>query len=129
MHTWIGRHPDDGRYILTNGYDWCYFAVDDVPYFVRSLRDENGDATLVLSDGTEEVLDPPSVTANARGELYTTVKAFQAGAENRPFAAKFSRFAQGQLGPFLESTSEPGAELDRETVSLVTKRGRTKLAI
>ena len=22
FHTWIARHPDDGRYILTNGYDW-----------------------------------------------------------------------------------------------------------
>ena len=34
MHTWIARHPDDGRYILTNGYDWTYFTVDDVPFFV-----------------------------------------------------------------------------------------------
>ena len=40
LHSWISRHPDDGRYILTNGYDWTYFTVDDAPYFVRSLRIE-----------------------------------------------------------------------------------------
>ena len=40
LHAWISRHPDDGRYILTNGYDWTYFTVDDAPYFVRSLRVE-----------------------------------------------------------------------------------------
>src|SRR6185369_14137299 len=63
LHTWIGRHPDNGRFILTNGYDWTYFKVDDVPFFVRSIRVENGeaerderDAVLVLSDGTEEPL-------------------------------------------------------------------------
>jgi len=54
----VDRTPsDDGRYILTNGYDWTYFVVDDVPYFVRSLRVDDGDAILVLSDGTEESLD------------------------------------------------------------------------
>ena len=62
LHTWIARHPDDGRYILTNGYDWTYFVVDDVPYFVRSLRADDGDAILVLSDGTEEPLDPSTLT-------------------------------------------------------------------
>src|SRR5580704_9868593 len=40
LHGWISRHPDDGRYILTNGYDWTYFSVDDAPYFVRALRGE-----------------------------------------------------------------------------------------
>ena len=32
LHRWIGRHPDDGRYVLKNGYDWSYFTVDDAPY-------------------------------------------------------------------------------------------------
>ncbi len=22
MHGWVSRHPDDHRFILTNGYDW-----------------------------------------------------------------------------------------------------------
>jgi uncharacterized protein len=35
--SWISRHPDDGRHILCNGYDWSYFDVQDVPFFVRGL--------------------------------------------------------------------------------------------
>lgn len=117
MHTWISRHPDDGRYILTNGYDWTYFVVDDVPYFVRSLREEGGEAILMLSDATEEPLDPATVRASERGELYLKVKP---GAKGGPFDAKMTRFAQGQLGPFLEDGGGDG-------VSLVTKRGRTRI--
>ncbi len=117
FHTWIARHPDDGRYILTNGYDWTYFIVEDVPYFVRSIRAEEGDAILVLSDGSEEPLDPSTVRANERGELYLEVKR---EAKAGPFAAKMTRFAQGQLGPFLEDAGPSG-------VSLVTKRGRTRI--
>jgi len=117
LHTWIARHPDDGRYILTNGYDWTYFVVDDVPYFVRSIRAQDGDAILVLSDGGEEPLDPATVHANERGELYLKVKK---DAKGGPFDAKMTRFAQGQLGPFLEDAGADG-------VSLATKRGRTRI--
>src|SRR5512142_2801030 len=96
MHRWISRHPDDGRYILTNGYDWTYFIVDDVPYFVRSLRDEDGDAILVLSDGTEEPLDPSTVRPGKHGDLYLKVKP---GAPGGTYDAKLTRFAQTQLEP------------------------------
>ncbi len=116
FHTWIARHPDDGRYILTNGYDWTYFIVDDVPYFVRSVRDVDGDAILVLSDGSEEPLDPATVRPGARGDLYLQVKR---DAKGGPFDAKLTRFAQTQLGPFLR-------EEDGHPV-LVTKRGRASL--
>ena len=34
---WVRRHPDDGRWILSNGYDWCYFTVEDTGYFVLGL--------------------------------------------------------------------------------------------
>jgi hypothetical protein len=118
LHTWIGRHPDDGRYILTNGYDWTYFIVDDVPFFVRSVRAAAGDAILVLSDGTEEPLDPTTLHANARGELYVKVKPTDKGGA---FDAKMTRFAQTQLGPFLE---EDGA-----SVAVVTKRGRALITV
>jgi uncharacterized protein len=116
LHTWIARHPDDGRFILTNGYDWTYFRVEDVPYFVRAVHDEGGDAILVLSDGTREPLDPETVRANERGELYVVVKR---DAKGGPFDAKLTRFAQTQLAPFLE---ESGGE-----AVLVTKRGRARI--
>ena len=66
LHGWIGRHPDDGRYILTNGYDWTYFTVEDAPYFVRSVRLEPERVVLVLSDGTEEAWEPEAVAGGRR---------------------------------------------------------------
>ncbi len=116
LHTWIGRHPDDGRYILTNGYDWTYFTVDDVPFFVRSVRADGDDAILVLSDGTEEPLDPSSLRVGPRGDLYLVVKR---EAKGGPYDAKMTRFAQTQLAPFL-------TEEDGEAV-LATRRGRARL--
>jgi hypothetical protein len=116
LHTWIARHPDDGRFILTNGYDWTYFTVDDVPFFVRSIKQDHGDAVLVLSDGSEEPLEPSTLRVGPRGDLYLKVKRDMSGG---PFDAKMTRFAQTQLDPFL-------AEEDGEPV-LVTKRGRARL--
>lgn len=120
LHTWISRHPDDGRLILTNGYDWTYFAVDDVPFFVQAVKrapQAPSDAILVLSDGTEEPLDPSTVHLGPRGELYLKVKRDAVGG---PYEAKMTRFAQTQLDPFL---SEEGGQ-----VVLTTKRGRMRLS-
>lgn len=102
LHRWIARHPDDGRFILTNGYDWCYFRVEDAPYVVRALRvsDDESSATLVLSDGTEEPLDPRRLSIDDEGVVYTRVKA---GA----FEARFSRHAQTSLAPLLVSAEPP----------------------
>lgn len=120
LHGWISRHPDDGRYILTNGYDWTYFTVEDVPFFVRSVRDEDGDAILVLSDGTMEPLDPATARTGAGGAVYLNVKA---DAKGGPYDAKLTRFAQTQLAPFLR---EDGS--GRGGLALVTKRGTARLA-
>lgn len=120
LHTWIARHPDDGRFILTNGYDWTYFVVDDVPFFVRAVENVDGDAILVLSDGSREPLAPETVRAGERGDLYLRVKNDAEGkARGGPFDAKFTRFAQTQLEPFLESEDEHPV--------LTTTRGRVKL--
>lgn len=122
LHTWIARHPDDGRFILTNGYDWTYFTVDDVPFFVQAVRtdgsnDASGrDAIVVLSDGSEEPLDPSTIRVGPRGDLYLKVKHHVKGG---PFDAKMTRFAQTQLAPFL--SEEEG------DVVLTTKRGRVRL--
>ena len=94
MHTWIARHPDDGRFILTNGYDWTYFTVEDVPYFVRSIRVEPERVVLRLSDGSEETWSPERTRVSG-DRIYTAVKG---GA----FEARFDRHAQNALGPILE---------------------------
>src|SRR5580692_1501771 len=60
LRSWIGRHPDDGRYHLTIGYAWTYFTVEDAPYSVFSLRIEPFRVILHLDDGTEEPWHPES---------------------------------------------------------------------
>ncbi|MGD0527050.1 MAG: hypothetical protein ABSE49_18035 [Polyangiaceae bacterium] len=105
FHSWIARHPDDGRFILTNGYDWSYFTVDDAPFFVRSVRIEPERIALQLSDGTEEAWDPESSRVGPDGALYATVKAQAPGG---PFEAKFTPHAQSALEPALVEGEAPG---------------------
>lgn len=93
--SWIGRHPDDGRYILNNGWDWSYFTVEDAPFFVEAVRANERGPLLVLSDGTEEPLAASSLRAGEGGALYVKVKG---GA----FEARFCRTAQLGLGPWVE---------------------------
>jgi hypothetical protein len=98
--SWIRRHPDDGRFILENGYDWTYFEVRDVPFIVRTLSipPEGGSAPsrafVVLSDGSKEELDPATLTVGPQEVVYCRVK----GGE---FEARFSPEAQTALGPIL----------------------------
>lgn len=103
MHGWIARHPDDGRFILTNGYDWTYFTVEGTPFFVRAvLADDRGDPMLELSDGTSEPLTPEGVAAarlDAAGGLVVPVKRAAPGG---PYDARFDRHAQAGLAPWLE---------------------------
>src|SRR5258708_11449807 len=95
LHSWIARHPDDDRFILTNGYDWTYFQVDDVPYTVRALRLLPDAAVLQLSDETEEQLVPESLRVGRGDALYAKVKGGR-------FEARFSRHAQTALAPILQ---------------------------
>jgi hypothetical protein len=119
LHTWIGRHPDDGRYILTNGYDWTYFTVDDAPYLVRALRFGTGEANLVLSDGSEEEWAPDATRVSESGALYTRVKR---GAPGGPYEAKFSRHAQSSLAPVLDQKDgKPAVRLGGRLVVISTK--------
>lgn len=106
LHAWIGRHPDDGRYVLSNGYDWTYVAVDDAPYFVVALRFgppfdgrdpppvEPERVELRLSDGSEETWEPTATRVGTDGALYATVKR---SASRGPYEAKFTRHAQLSL--------------------------------
>lgn len=110
LHSWIARHPDDGRYILTNGYDWTYFTVDDAPYFVRAVRVEPERLVLVLSDGSEEAWDPATTRIGDDDALYAQVKGAKGAKDAKdakstgrggPFEAKFTPSAQASLEPVL----------------------------
>jgi uncharacterized protein len=101
LRSWIARHPDDGRMILTNGYDWCYFRVEDAPFIVTALSvADDGAVTLTLYDDTQEPLDPAALSIGADGVVYAKVKAGR-------FDARFSRHAQTQLGPILVKGDPP----------------------
>jgi uncharacterized protein len=98
LRSWVSRHPDDGRYILTNGYDWTYFTVEDAPHFVQSLRIEPDRIVLVLADGTDEAWEPETTRTGPDGALYAVVKR---QANGGPYEAKFTPHAQSSLEPVL----------------------------
>jgi uncharacterized protein len=102
--SWIARHPDDGRFILTNGYDWTYFTVEGAPYFVEGVRATSDGPVLVLFDGSEEPLEPTTLALDAAGIFTTKVKG---GA----FDARFLRAAQLELAEWLEEDSDGRIEL------------------
>lgn len=91
---WIDLHPDDGRFILNNGYDWTYITVEDVPFLVRAARIEADGVRILLSDDQSEELDPQSLELGAQGALYVRVKLGR-------FGARFTPEAQTALGPLL----------------------------
>jgi hypothetical protein len=97
--SWISRHPDDGRFILSNGYDWSYFEVEGAPMFVEGVRFDDGRPILCLFDGSEEPLDPEALWSGEREALYTRVK----GSE---FEARFQPSAQVELAPLLVEDEE-----------------------
>jgi hypothetical protein len=111
---WIARHPDDGRFILTNGYDWTYFTVEGTPFFVDGVRRDPAGPVLVLFDGSEERLEPAALRLDEDGIFRTTVKG---GA----FEARFSRNAQLELASWLE-------ENDDGSISFVTSGVRVRVS-
>jgi hypothetical protein len=121
MHTWIRRHPDDGRFILSNGYDWTYFTVEDAPFFVQRIEPDGTQAWLDLSDGTREEWHPERTSEDERGALYTEVKATAPGG---PFRARLTRHAQTSLAPLLvESGGVPAVNLGGRVLRLGERLG------
>lgn len=99
---WIRRHPDDGRYILSNGYDWTYFTVEDVPFFVVNAKVSSTEILLTLSDGSEETLRLSTVRIGPGDALYCQVK-------RGDFEARFQPHAQLALADAL--VEEPSGRL------------------
>lgn len=97
--AWIARHPDDGRYILDNGYDWTYLTVEDAPFAVTSVKSGiDGEPVIVLTDGSEEPLRVSELSLGEGDALYARVK-------NSAFEARFTPHAQNQLAPWLVETT------------------------
>ena len=117
LHSWVSFHPDDDRPILTNGYDWTYFAVEDTPYFVELVRGTPPDPpVLVLSDATEEPLDPSTLVVDDAGVCLVRVKQGLRW-------ARFWRHAQAALEPYL-GAEEPARLIIGDRVYPIGTRPR-----
>ena len=97
--SWVTTHPDDGRFILENGYDWCYFTVEDAPCFITALREDGGALVVDLFDGSSEALALDTLRIDQDGALRAKVK-------DGRFEARFRRDAQLMVEPFLTETDD-----------------------
>lgn len=68
--SWLTRHPDDGRYILSNGYDWTYLTVEGPARFVVGVSAEAGAPLLLLLDGDELPLEACPLSSDAEGRVW-----------------------------------------------------------
>lgn len=110
--SWLRRHPDDGRHILSNGYDWTYLTVEGASRFVQAVRSVDGRPLLVLLDGLEARLEPRALRSDAEGKLSVLLP----GGE----PASFTPAAQLQLAPWLvERDGSIGVEIDGDFSPIV----------
>ena len=92
----IKRNPD-GSYYLQVAEERAPIAVEDTPYVVKALEDDElGGFLMVLNDETCEPLDPTALEIGAGHVLYSRVK----GGDAR---ARFLRSAYYHLSDHFES--------------------------
>ena len=95
----IHRNPN-GTYFLQVGDERASITVEDTPYVVSTLEDDElGGFLLVLNDGTREALDPATLEFGADNVPYAQVKS---GA----LRARFLRNAWYHLADRLEAASD-----------------------
>ncbi len=95
------RRGPDGRYTVQVGREIAFVSLEAAPYAVRSaVPEDDGPPRLLLSDGTEERLDPATLALGPDGVLRCTVKG------DHP--ARFTRAGQLGLGALLEE-DPPGS--------------------
>ncbi len=90
-----------GRWLVRVGRESAYVAVDETPWVVKGVLDEDGDApVLLLTDGSREPLDPDAVSLAADGVLRCRMKSGR--------RARFSRAGQLALGRLVDE-DPPGS--------------------
>jgi len=95
----IKRNPD-GSYYLQVAEERASITVEDTPYVVKSLEDDQlGGFMIVLNDETREPLDPAKLEIGADNVLYALVK----DGEER---ARFLRSAYYHLSDRFESDTD-----------------------
>ena len=98
LHRWIDLSPDGRPVLRLDERRFADFDCEDTPFVARSARREGASFALLLSDETEEALDPS--TLRRRGDdLLCRVK------QGR-FAARLARQAVYALGDSLRDGPE-----------------------
>lgn len=89
------RQTEDGRWQIAMADERAFVTIEDTPWVVTGVeRDGSGGYRLRLNDGSEEPLDPASLTVGAENVLYTRVKG--------GYRARFLRPAYYRLTPAIE---------------------------
>jgi hypothetical protein len=117
LFRWLDRlPPPDGRYVLR--LDERRFAyledVEDTPLVARAARiDPAGEVRLALSDGSEERLDPDTLTVDDAGVLRAWVRGGR-------IEARLATSAAVVVGELIvsEADGRPRLRLGGRTVSL-----------
>jgi hypothetical protein len=95
----IKRNPD-GSYYLQVAEERASITIEDTPYVVKSLEDDQlGGFMIVLNDETREPLNPANLEIGTDNVLYASVKG---GAER----ARFLRSAYYHLSDRFESDAD-----------------------
>jgi uncharacterized protein len=103
--SWLTRHPDDGRFILNNGYDWTYLTVEGPSRFVQGVKRTSDHLTLELLDGSELVLGDQGLLVDEQGRLWARLPDGE--------VACFTASAQLAVAPWLvEEAGVFGVRLD-----------------
>jgi hypothetical protein len=77
LFRWLDRNPD-GRYVFRlDAQRFANVEVEDTPLVARAARWEGDRVLVALSDGSEERLDPGSLTVDAQGVLRCLVRGGQ----------------------------------------------------
>ena len=122
LFRWLDRLPaPDGRYVLR--LDERRFAyleeVADTPLVARAARiDEAGAVQLALSDGSEEALDPATLTVDDVGVLRAWVRGGR-------LEARLASSAAAVVGELVtEADGRPRLQLGDQSVSIPTRSAK-----
>jgi hypothetical protein len=109
LFRWLDRLPaPDGRHILRLDENrFVYVDVADTPLVARSLRWVEDVPWLALSDGSEEALDPHTLTVDDDGVLRCSARQgrLQARLATSAAATLSERIEAGPAGPVLRTAA------------------------
>ena len=99
---WIQRHPENGRFILSNGYDWTYLEVEATALFVVGLQETARGLLLRVSNGKQLALVPSCLVVDPDGVLRLSQQGPSGDVSGLAEDARFSNPAQLGLAHLLE---------------------------